>query len=66
MISPDLSGAEFRTSTLSGPNNDCVQVATNLPGLVAIRDSKDPAGPALIFSPTAWDDFLTDIRNRTI
>ncbi|MFF5249107.1 DUF397 domain-containing protein [Streptosporangium sp. NPDC000095] len=66
MISPDLSGAEFRTSTLSGPNNDCVEVATNLPGLVAIRDSKDPSGPALTFSTTTWDDFLTGIRTGTI
>ncbi|MER6827443.1 DUF397 domain-containing protein [Streptosporangium sp. NPDC000563] len=66
MISPDLSGAEFRTSTLSGPNNDCVEVATNLPGLVAVRDSKDPSGPTLTFSPTAWNDFLTSIRNGTV
>ncbi|MEU4835664.1 DUF397 domain-containing protein [Streptosporangium sp. NPDC023615] len=66
MLSPDLSGAEFRTSTLSGPNNDCVEVATNLPGLVAIRDSKDRNGPALTFSPTAWSNLLTGIRNGEI
>ncbi|MGJ6968950.1 DUF397 domain-containing protein [Streptosporangium sp. G11] len=66
MISPDLSGAEFRTSTLSGPNNDCVEVATNLPGFIAVRDSKDPSGPMLTFSPTAWNDFLAGIRNGEI
>ncbi|GAA0856221.1 DUF397 domain-containing protein [Streptosporangium amethystogenes subsp. fukuiense] len=63
MISPDLSGAEFRKSTLSGGGNNCVEVATNLPGLVAIRDSKNPSGPTLTFSPTAWDNFLTGIRS---
>ncbi|WP_440067239.1 DUF397 domain-containing protein [Streptosporangium sp. OZ121] len=66
MISPDLSGAEFRKSSLSGGGNDCVEVATNLPGLVAVRDSKDPAGPALTFSPTAWNTFLTGLRNGEI
>ncbi|MGC5015095.1 DUF397 domain-containing protein [Streptosporangium sp. DT93] len=66
MLSPDLSGAEFRTSTLSGANNNCVEVATNLPGLVAIRDSKDRNGPALTFFPAAWNNFLTGIRNEEI
>lgn len=66
MISPDLSGAEFRTSSLSGANNNCVEVATNLPGLVAVRDSKDPSGPALTFSHPAWNNFLTGIRNGEI
>ncbi|WP_440098857.1 DUF397 domain-containing protein [Streptosporangium sp. H16] len=66
MISPDLSGAEFRKSSLSGGGNDCVEVATNLLDLVAVRDSKDPAGPALTFSPTAWNTFLTGLRNGEI
>lgn len=35
-----------------------MEVATNLPGLVAVRDSKDPSGPALTFSPAAWAGFL--------
>ncbi|MGW4426628.1 DUF397 domain-containing protein [Streptosporangium sp. NPDC004631] len=63
MISPDMSGAEFRKSSLSGSGNDCVEVATNLPGLIAVRDSKNPSGPALTFSPAAWSDFLASIRN---
>lgn len=60
---PDLCGAEFRKSSLSGGGNDCVEVATNLPDLVAVRDSKDPFGPALVFSPVAWSDFLASVRN---
>ena len=63
MISPDLSDAEFRKSSLSGGGNNCVEVATNLSGLVAVRDSKDPSGPALTFSPAAWSDFLAGIRS---
>ncbi|MEU0519722.1 DUF397 domain-containing protein [Streptosporangium sp. NPDC006007] len=60
---PDLSGAEFRKSSFSGAHDNCVEVATNLPGLVAVRDSKDPSGPALVFSLVAWSDFLASVRN---
>ncbi|MER5650974.1 DUF397 domain-containing protein [Streptosporangium sp. NPDC002524] len=63
MISPDLFGADFRKSSFSGGNNDCVEVATNLPGLVAVRDSKDPSGPALTFTPEVWRDFLAGVRD---
>ncbi|MFJ2028600.1 DUF397 domain-containing protein [Streptosporangium sp. NPDC087985] len=66
MITPDLSGAKFRKSSLSGANNNCVEVATNLPGLVAVRDSKDPSGPVLTFSPAIWNDFLMGIRSGEI
>ncbi|WP_431883516.1 DUF397 domain-containing protein [Micromonospora gifhornensis] len=55
----DLTGAKWRKSTRSGSNGgDCVEVADNLPGLVAVRDSKDSAGPVLTFTPTAWASFI--------
>ncbi|MCX4401100.1 DUF397 domain-containing protein [Streptomyces sp. NBC_01764] len=59
---PDLSGAKWRSSTYSGGNNECVEVADNLPTLVPVRDSKRPSGPALAFSPRAWTAFVDHLR----
>ncbi|MGC5309294.1 DUF397 domain-containing protein [Micromonospora zamorensis] len=55
----ELTGARWRKSTRSnGSGGACVEVASNLPGLVAVRDSKDPTGPALVFPPDAWRAFV--------
>ncbi|WP_327034396.1 DUF397 domain-containing protein [Micromonospora ureilytica] len=55
----ELTGARWRKSTRSnGSGGACVEVAANLPGLVAVRDSKDPAGPVLVFPPNAWRAFV--------
>jgi hypothetical protein len=40
-----------------------VEVASNLPGIVAIRDSKDRNGPHLAFVPEVWSAFVDDIKN---
>ncbi|MEV4724550.1 DUF397 domain-containing protein [Micromonospora humida] len=59
----DLTGAHWRTSTRSGTNGgECVEVADNLPGIIGIRDSKDPTGPTLTVPPTAWSAFVTDVK----
>lgn len=59
MSTPDLSRAVWRKSTRSdGNGGNCVEVARNLPGIVAVRDSKNPTGPALIFTPAEWEAFL--------
>ncbi|MET8252028.1 DUF397 domain-containing protein [Micromonospora sp. NPDC005197] len=61
----DLSNARWRKSTRSGASGgNCVEVASNLPGVVAVRDSKDPAGPALAFGPSAWRAFVTHVSER--
>ncbi|MGI5520317.1 DUF397 domain-containing protein [Micromonospora sp. CA-259024] len=60
----DLTGAVWRKSTRSGDNGgNCVEVATNLADVVAVRDSKDPAGPRLQFSRPGWSTFLTALTN---
>jgi hypothetical protein len=49
-----LSQAAWRRSSYSGGTGNCVEVAGTLRGAVAIRDSKDPDGPALVLVPAAW------------
>lgn len=68
---PDpLAGAVWRTSSYSGTSGNCVEVATNLPGLVAIRDSKNPEGAKLVVSAEEWRLFLNshthDLSSDTI
>jgi hypothetical protein len=59
----DLTNAEWRKSSFSGGNGGgCVEVACNLPGVVAVRDSKDHEGPALVFTPDEWRAFLDGVR----
>jgi hypothetical protein len=63
----DLSPAVWRKSSFSSGNgDDCVEVAANLAGIVGVRDSKNPDGPALVFPPGEWADFTGSIKNGTI
>jgi len=59
----DLTNATWRKSSYSNEDGgDCVEVARTLSGVVPVRDSKDPDGPALLFSADAWSAFLTAVN----
>ncbi|MFE9766891.1 DUF397 domain-containing protein [Streptomyces sp. NPDC005808] len=48
---------EFVKPSYSSGNGECVEVARNIPGTVAVRDSKDAEGPILRLAPSAWAAF---------
>jgi hypothetical protein len=49
----------WRKASRSSSNGDnCVEVATNISGVVAVRDSKDPHGPVLTATPAQWRAFV--------
>ncbi len=59
----DISAAVWRKSSYSnGDGGDCVEVADNLSGLVPVRDSKCPDGPALIFAAGSWVTFIASLK----
>ncbi|PGH44668.1 DUF397 domain-containing protein [Micromonospora sp. WMMA1996] len=61
----ELTGARWRTSTRSSSNGGaCVEVADGVAGVVGVRDSKDPGGPVLVFTPPAWRAFVAHLAPR--
>jgi uncharacterized protein DUF397 len=57
MPAQQIEGADWRKSTFSGQHN-CVEVAMLDGGQVAVRHSRQPAGPALVFTADEWSAFL--------
>ncbi|HJD82898.1 DUF397 domain-containing protein [Kitasatospora aureofaciens] len=62
MSTPDLSGANWRKSSFSGETGACVEVAAGFPGMLPVRDSKDPQGPSLLVTADAWTAFIAAVR----
>ncbi|MFF4651128.1 DUF397 domain-containing protein [Streptomyces sp. NPDC001380] len=61
MNADNSSAPVWRKSSYSGANGQCVEVAVPQVSTVAVRDSKDPGGPSLAFSPEAWSAFVAAV-----
>ena len=59
----DLSAAIWRKARRSAHNGGCVEIAANLPGVTAIRDSKCPEGGAHIVGRDSFARFLADVKD---
>jgi Domain of unknown function (DUF397) len=62
MTGIDLSRAEWRKSSYSSQSGNCIEVARNLPGLVAVRDSKEPDVARIVVPHDAWRIFIRNVR----
>jgi hypothetical protein len=58
----DLSQAAWRKASKSSQNGGCVEIAANLPGVTALRDSKRPEGGAHVVPRAVFAAFLTDLK----
>jgi hypothetical protein len=63
MPAGDLQGACWRKSRLSSAQGNCVEAARLARGQVAVRNSRHPEGPALIFSDAEVRAFLEGVKD---
>jgi hypothetical protein len=60
----NLTDARWHKSSRSSSQGNCVEVADNLDGIVAVRDTKDNGnGPILTFTPSEWAAFITGAKD---
>ncbi|WP_328944738.1 DUF397 domain-containing protein [Streptomyces sp. NBC_00250] len=52
----------FKSSYSDGDGGDCIEVSHDVPGVVPVRDSKNPTGPALLVPAAAWTAFVAGIK----
>ncbi|MDX2935683.1 DUF397 domain-containing protein [Streptomyces ipomoeae] len=62
MSAPSLETESWRRSSYSGEGGDCVEVADGFPGILPVRDSKNPAGARLVFEARAWASFIGAVK----
>jgi hypothetical protein len=66
MTDYDLSIATWRKSSYSDDNGgSCIEIADDLPGIVPVRDSKVPHGPALVFPAVGWAAFVDAVKGAS-
>lgn len=69
LIARDLVHADWVKSSYSGNGNNCVEIAnlsTSPYRAIAIRDSKDPNGPALLVPPNGWASFISAVTDGVL
>ncbi|GAB2327477.1 DUF397 domain-containing protein [Streptomyces griseoincarnatus] len=63
----DLSNAVWRKSSYTnGEGGNCVEIAEGFPGLMPVRDSKRPQGPAILFEVEGWTSFVSAVKKGTV
>lgn len=61
---PDLSNAVWRKSSYTNAEGgNCVEIAEGFPGVMPVRDSKRPQGPALVLPIARWATFVEAVKN---
>jgi hypothetical protein len=63
MPAGELQGVTWQKSGRSGPNGNCVECAALPDGGVAVRNSKDPQGPALVYTAAEIEAFILGVRD---
>ncbi|MGV9415294.1 DUF397 domain-containing protein [Nocardia sp. NPDC003693] len=61
-MNDELNTAVWKKSSFSQPSGECVEVARLSSGRVGVRDSKNPGGPALVFTPGEWNAFIAGVE----
>ena len=65
IINASATGYDWFKSSYSGDNNSCVESAY-VPGIVPVRDSKNPHGPAIAFSTSSWGAFVGLVKAEDV
>lgn len=60
----DLSQAVWRKASYSSTGDNCIEVASNLHPVIAVRDSKDPSVGAHVVTPDTWRTFVNAVRSN--